>query len=107
MARLAPLVDRTAMESDDVALRIMQGAAQDLAALAGSVRAQLWAGGGAVEVAYIGGVFGSQLVLERFRILMEMADGVHCGPPLHGPAEGALLEAYREAGVRVKSLRSR
>jgi len=95
VARLAPLVDRTAMEGDAVALEIIQGAAQQLAMLAGSVRQQLWQVGESVEVAYIGGVFGSELLLERFRILVEMADGVRCGPPKHGPAVGALLEAYR------------
>jgi N-acetylglucosamine kinase-like BadF-type ATPase len=95
VARLAPLVDRAAIESDAVALEIVQGAAQDLAMLAGSVRGQLWSAGEAVQVAYIGGVFESELLLGRFRMLVEMAEGVTCGPPLRGPAEGALQEALR------------
>ena len=97
VARLAPLVDRTAMESDAVALDIVNSEAQELAMLAGSVRQQLWKAGETVEVAYIGGVFESGLLLARFRMLVEMAEGVSCGPPLRGPAEGALLEAYRAA----------
>jgi hypothetical protein len=52
-----------------------------------------------VEVAYIGGVFQSQTVLEHFRTLVELEPGNRCGPPRHGPAEGALLEAYRVVGL--------
>jgi N-acetylglucosamine kinase-like BadF-type ATPase len=94
VARLAPLVDRTAMDADAVAVDIIHGAAQELATLAGSVRQQLWQASESVEVAYIGGVFASELLLGRFRMLVEMSDGVRCGPPKHGPAMGALLEAY-------------
>ncbi len=78
---------------------IVNRAAIDLAMLAASVRQQLWQPGDAVEVAYIGGVFESLTVRERFRLLVEMETGSRCGPPLHGPAEGALLEAYRAAGL--------
>lgn len=95
VATMARLVDRMAEESDPVALDIVNRAAQDLAMLAMSVRAQLWTSGEAIYVAYIGGVFESPRILERFRLLVEMEDGVVCGPPKHGPAEGALLEAYR------------
>ncbi len=95
VATLARLVDRTAEESDTVALDIVNRAAQDLALLAMSVRSQLWNPGDAIYVAYIGGVFESPRILERFRLLIEMEDGVVCGPPQHGPAEGALFEAYR------------
>jgi hypothetical protein len=28
-----------------------------------------------------------------------MEDGCRCGPPLHGPEQGALLEAYRQGGL--------
>ena len=52
-----------------------------------------------VEVAYIGGVFHSCQLLERFRLLVELEDGNRCGAPRHGPAEGALLEAYRAVGL--------
>jgi nitrate reductase assembly molybdenum cofactor insertion protein NarJ len=51
-------------------------------------------------VAYIGGVFRSATLLERYRALVELDEGVHCGPPIYGPAAGALLEAYRAAGLR-------
>jgi hypothetical protein len=58
----------------------------------------LWTAGQAVDVAYSGGVFASHRLLERFRMLVEFEEGVRCGPPKYGPAEGALLEAYRAAG---------
>jgi N-acetylglucosamine kinase-like BadF-type ATPase len=95
VAALAPLVDAAAAQGDAVALRILENAAQELAMLAASVRAQLWRPGEAVEVAYIGGVFASQRLLERYRMLVELEAGNRCAAPLHGPAEGALLEAVR------------
>jgi N-acetylglucosamine kinase len=95
VAKLAKLVDAAAVDSDAVALDIIQKAAQQLALLAGSVRSQLWPEPAPVEVAYIGGVFESALLRTRFQMLVELQDGVKCGPPLRGPAEGALLEAIR------------
>jgi N-acetylglucosamine kinase-like BadF-type ATPase len=104
VAKLARLVDAAA-DSDSVAAEIIHNAAQQLALLAGSVRAQLWpeprsvtrASGppAPVQVAYIGGVFESVRLRSRFQALVELQEGVTCGPPLRGPAEGALLEAMR------------
>jgi len=102
VARLAAEVDRAAANSDVVAQRILARASQELAVLAAAVRTQLWQAGDAVEVAYIGGVFQSPAVLERFRLLVEMEQGVRVISPRFGPAQGALLEAYRAAGVRVE-----
>jgi N-acetylglucosamine kinase-like BadF-type ATPase len=99
VATLARLVDAAAMESDAVALAIVSGAAQQLAMLAGAVRGELWSPGSPVELAYIGGVFQSRILLERFKTLVELEDGVRCGPPRRGPAEGALREAYRSVGL--------
>jgi N-acetylglucosamine kinase len=99
-AKLAPLVDQAACNSDAVAVQILNAAAQELATLAVSVRSQLWKPGEPVEIAYIGGVFQSRLLRERFRMLLELEQGTRCGPPLHSPAEGALFEAYRAAGLR-------
>ncbi|HWC98946.1 MAG TPA: BadF/BadG/BcrA/BcrD ATPase family protein [Candidatus Sulfopaludibacter sp.] len=102
VATLARLVDDAAVNGDGVALEIVNRAAIELALLAASVRGQLWKSGDPVSVAYIGGVFESQTLRQRFRMLVELEDGNRCGPPLHGPAEGALLEAYRSSGVRVE-----
>jgi N-acetylglucosamine kinase-like BadF-type ATPase len=99
VATLAPLVDAAAAEGDAVALRVLENAAQELALLAASVRSQLWRTGEAADVAYGGGVFRSQRVMARFRLLVELEAGNRCGAPRHGPAEGALLEALRADGL--------
>ena len=99
VAKLARVVDAVATEGDAVAQALMRGAAQELAILAGAVRESLWTGGETVEIAYIGGVFQSDAVRETFRTLVEYTEGVHCGPPWKGPAEGALREAYRSVGL--------
>ncbi len=96
-ATLAPLVDAAAAAGDRVAIEILATAAAQLAMLAASVRSQLWRPGDAVEVAYIGGVFQSRIVLERFRMLVELEDGIRCVAPKRTPAEGALREARRTA----------
>jgi N-acetylglucosamine kinase len=95
VAKLAPLVDAAATDSDPAAQEIIHKAAQQLALLAGSVRTQLWQEGAPIQVAYIGGVFESVALRSRFQQLVELHDGVTVGPPLHGPAEGALMEAIR------------
>jgi N-acetylglucosamine kinase-like BadF-type ATPase len=100
LASLSKLVDRLAVEGDFTARDILYSAAQQLATLTGSVRAQLWGPGELVRAVHIGGVFRSRLVLERYRALVELEEGVTCGPPVYGPAAGALLEAYRVAGLR-------
>src|SRR5664280_2614000 len=99
VATLSRLVDAAAAESDGVALGILRGAARQLAMLAGAVREELWSPGTAVELAYIGGVFQSRILLENFRTLVELQEGVRCAAPRRGPAEGALREAYRSAGL--------
>jgi hypothetical protein len=38
--------------------------------------------------------------LARFRELIEAEPGNQLTAPVHGPAAGALLEAYRAAGIR-------
>jgi N-acetylglucosamine kinase-like BadF-type ATPase len=101
VAKLATLVDQAAVSGDAIASAILDHAARELATLAASVRSQLWQPGEPVEVAYIGGVFQSRFLLEQFRILVQLVPGARCGPPLYGPAEGALLEAYRSVGQDV------
>jgi len=99
VATLATLVGAAAEEGDAVALQILDRAAQELAFLAAAVRGQLWTAGELVEVAYVGGVFQEPRLLERFRLLTEFEEGNRCHAPNHGPAEGALLEAYRSEGL--------
>jgi len=99
VASLAKLVDRAAEEGDEVARQILVNAAQQLATLALTVRQRLFGAGEAAVVCAIGGVFHSRMVTERFRQLVELAEGTCLRPPRYGPAAGALLEAYRAAGM--------
>ena len=104
VARLAPLADAAAAQGDAVAMVILNHAADELAMLVAAVRSQLWKPADRVEVAYIGGVFRSHAVLERFRALVELEPGNRCAPPRLGPAHGALAEAYRAVGLGSDTL---
>src|SRR5260370_10628877 len=96
---LARTVDGVALDGDPVAREILLNAAQQLAMLAVSVRRRLFRPGEAASVCYIGGVFQSGMLLERFRQLVELEDGSRAGPPRYEPAAGPFLEAYRAAGL--------
>ncbi len=102
VASFAPLVDLAAGLGDAVAQDILKHAAQSLATFAAVVRGQLFDAAEAVTVSYTGGVFGCQVVRERFRILVELDDGNRVAPPRYGPAAGALLGAYRAEGVECQ-----
>jgi len=99
VAGLAREVDLAATEGDAVALRLLENAAQELALLAAAVRSQLWSPEDGVDVVYVGGVFESGRLRERFRMLVELVDGNRCAAPHYGPAEGALLQAMRASGL--------
>jgi N-acetylglucosamine kinase-like BadF-type ATPase len=102
VAALAPLVDAAARDSDAAARDILHKAAQELAWIAGAVRAQLWEPGEPVEVACAGGAFRSAMLLDRFQMLVELESGNRCAAPKRDPAEGALLEACRAAGLTLR-----
>ena len=95
----AKLVDHAARAGDKVAADILGSAAQALATMVAAVRGQLFERSGQVDVCYSGGVFGSDPLLERFRMLVELEEGNRVSAPRHSAAEGALLEAYRISGV--------
>ena len=99
IASLSRLADEAAIAGDPVAMGILHNAAQQLASLTAAIRQQLWRAGEPAQVAYVGGVYRSQILLERFRLLVEMESGNRCQPPVYGPAAGALIEAYRAAGL--------
>ena len=101
VAAMANIVDETANRGDRMASQILEKAAQELAMLAAAVRHQIFVKGEPVSVGYIGGVFRSARLLTRFRTLVELEPGNTVGPPLYGPGAGALIEAYRNAGVNV------
>lgn len=99
VASFAKLVDEVACAGDSVARDILNGAAQSLATLTAAVRGQLFEPGKLAQVSYAGGVFRSAILLERFRMLVELEEGNRVAAPAYGPAAGALIEAYRLAGV--------
>jgi N-acetylglucosamine kinase-like BadF-type ATPase len=99
VARFAPLVDQAALAGDPVARDILASSAQSLTLYASAVRRQLFAPAEPVRTAYIGGAFRSTFLLERFRTLVELEEGSSVVAPLYGPALGALIEAWRAAGL--------
>jgi N-acetylglucosamine kinase-like BadF-type ATPase len=99
VASFCPLVEKAAAEGDPVASGILRKGAAELALLAAAVRRQLFQPGEKALVAHLGGVFRSTILRDQFRDLVEQERGNFCGPPLYPPAAGALLEAYRAAGL--------
>jgi glucosamine kinase len=107
-ARIASLslVVNCAVENGDlVAREILSGAASELARLAHAIQDQLFTLGDAVRCAYVGGVFHSRTLLAHFRDELGRKPGLLASPPIHSPAIGALLEAYRAAGPVPYELR--
>jgi N-acetylglucosamine kinase-like BadF-type ATPase len=104
VAGLARLVDETAIAGDPLARDILHSAAQQLAILTSAVRGQLWMAAESVRVAWTGGVFSSLVLLERYRCLVELEEGNCLRPPEFDPAAGALIEAYRLAGLSPRAL---
>ncbi len=104
IAGYSRLVDQAAQEGDGVAQDILKAAGQHLAVFVGAVRSQLFAEAEPARVAWIGGVFRSDLLREQFRMLVELDEGNQAGPPEYEPAAGALLEAYSTAGLSPRLL---
>ncbi len=102
VAAFSKLVDRIARDGDAVAREILMAAAQQLATLAGAARAQIFDEKAPCRISFLGGVFRSELLLGRFRMLMELNEGNAVAEPVYGPAAGALLEAYRVAGLKIE-----
>jgi N-acetylglucosamine kinase-like BadF-type ATPase len=103
VAGWAKLIDQAARAGDPVAGDILGSAAQALATMTAAVRTQLFGRSEPVDVRYSGGVFGSDPLRERFRMLVELEEGTRVSPPLHSAAEGALIEAYRMSGTEIRS----
>jgi N-acetylglucosamine kinase-like BadF-type ATPase len=101
IASFAKLVDEAARNGDAVARDIVLAGAQALATFVAAVRRQLFHRGESARVSYIGGVFQSAMLRERFAMLVELESACRLEPPAYGPAAGALLEAYRMAELKV------
>lgn len=100
IARLAPDIDTAAEAGDRCAAEVLQAAGRALGDLAVTVTGMLELPRAQVAVHYSGGVFRSRRVLESFK---SRCDEQHCRveKPAHDGAIGALLLAYRMAGVTV------
>jgi N-acetylglucosamine kinase-like BadF-type ATPase len=99
IAAFAPLIESAAAGGDAVAHNILMSSAHNLAKLATAVRRQLFVDLVPALVSYAGGVFRCRPILDRFRLVVQMEEGNRVEAPRFGPAEGALLEAYRAAGL--------
>ena len=97
-ASLSRLVNIAAENGDPIADKILGDAARELALLVRTIRALLFKSGESVPCAYVGGVFHSRILLARFREALQQEPGLVATPPVHHPAIGALLEAYRARG---------
>ena len=97
IAALAPRIDEAARMGDTVAAALLDQAAHALATLAAAVQRQLFGDNEPCTIHYIGGVFASEPLLARFRLLCELPGSARVLPPAASPAHGALLEAQRIA----------
>ena len=102
IAALSQLVDQAAAAGDRLAQDLVDQSAQLLAGLTLAARGRLFKPEECARVAYIGGVFKSDRLRDRFRTLLERDGRCAVAPPIYGPAAGALLEAYRLVGLRVE-----
>ena len=101
IASYATLVDEAARNGDAPARDILHSAAQALATFVAAVRRQLFGRGEIARISYIGGVFRSEILRERFAMLVQLESDAPVLPPALGPAAGALIEAYQMAGLNV------
>jgi N-acetylglucosamine kinase-like BadF-type ATPase len=104
IAALSVLVNYAAESGDPIAQKILSEAARELALLARAVRSQLFESSlinprESARCAWIGGVFESRKLRALFRESLEGEPGWVATPPIHDPAIGALLEAYRAVGA--------
>lgn len=101
IAGLSRVVADAAAAGDVVAEDILQTAGQQLAGITAAVRGQIFGKEETALVCPIGGVFRVAAVRERFRSILELDGRARIAEPALGPAAGALLEAYRLAGLKV------
>lgn len=99
-AALSKLVDQAAIEGDRIAIDILNAAAQQLAAFAGSVRHAVFAPGEIAVVCPVGSVYRSDILRQRFELLISLEDLNRYALPTFGPAAGALIQAWQMVGLR-------
>jgi N-acetylglucosamine kinase-like BadF-type ATPase len=95
IAAFSKLVDDAARQGDAVALDILRNAAESLSSITDVVHRRVFAPSDCVDVAYVGGVFSSNLVLDEFRRTVECEGRLRVVQPRYSPTMGALREAIR------------
>ncbi len=101
IAGYASLLDEAVREDDNVARVILIEGGGDLAKYARHVHRTLFPSGESVQVAYVGGVFQSDLLRSIFVERVKMAMGSVAHRPKLSPAAGALLRSLRDDSVSV------
>ncbi len=101
VAGMARLVEQAAQEGDEVARGLLVKAGSELALLVSAVRRQIFEPGAPGRVSFVGGVFRNPVVRDQYKLMVEQEPGNLFLAPLYPPAAGALLEAYRAAGLKV------
>jgi N-acetylglucosamine kinase-like BadF-type ATPase len=99
IASYASLLDEAEREDDEVARRILTEGGGDLANYVQHVHHTLFRSDESVEIAYIGGVFESDVLRGVFVDRVKMAVGSLAHRPKLSPAAGALLRALRDDSV--------
>ena len=107
IASYSKLVDAAANAGDAVARNIIVNAAQQLATAVSAVRMQLFERGEPAKTAYVGGVFKSEMLRERFRLLVELEDGNDVIAPRYGPGCWGFDRSLRRLGHCCGDLRIR
>jgi N-acetylglucosamine kinase-like BadF-type ATPase len=102
VATWSRLVDQAAQAGDAVAGAVLDRAARELADQTIAARGMAFDASEPVRSAYIGGVFRCERLLRAFTTQVEADGRTSVAPPIYGPAAGALLEAYRLAGLTVE-----
>lgn len=102
LATFAETVHAAALASDTAAHNIISEAGRSLAALAGVVIGKLYSDSESAPVACVGGVFRGELARRSFAAaLAEKSPHAYIVAPRFDPAIGALLLAYRAAGLKL------
>lgn len=102
LATFAEAVHRAALGGDPAAGAIISEAGEALAALAVAVIHKLYDKDDSARVACVGGVFRGELARRSFaNALKEQTPRARVVAPRFDPAVGALLLAYRAAGIKL------
>jgi N-acetylglucosamine kinase-like BadF-type ATPase len=99
-------IDEAAQAGDRLAREILRHGAAQLAELVEHVRSRIFTPEEAVLVSHTGGVWKSKIVRERFRNIVEEAGNNRVIAPALDPSAGALLAAYRNAGITEIKLKN-